>query len=256
MRDFRAKHLPIKADRTRQVFCPDNIFQFLDAHVSASRKSGRTATHNADNAKRSLVAATVLPKSNVYRVENTWPQGIKRNSPLGAVATARFAKWRPNAGERRQRQTPLTPFRPFQSTFPRLETHMPHRTLLFLGLTGLFLVSAALADQLKKEVHSQADLPRATYPVTGSVSTLLQSDDSVFDSTVSKAAADLDALFSDYDIKDNATLISILSAKLSLQELKGDAAGGLQTIKRIRELQSKPDLKLTVGLFDEAILKA
>ena len=133
---------------------------------------------------------------------------------------------------------------------------MPHRTLLFLGLTGLFLVSAALADQPKKEVHSQADLPRATYPVTGSVSTLLQSDDSVFDSTVSKAAADLDALFSDYDIKDNATLISILSAKLSLQELKGDAAGGLQTIKRIRELQSKLDLKLTVGLFDEAILKA
>jgi subtilisin family serine protease len=51
-------------------------------------------------------------------------------------------------------------------------------------------------------------------------------------------------------------LISILSAKLSLQELKGDAVGGLQTIKRIRELQSKPDLKLTVGLFDEAILKA
>ena len=133
---------------------------------------------------------------------------------------------------------------------------MPHRTFLFLGLTGLFLTSAALADQPKKEVHSQADLPRATYPVTGSVSTLLQSDDSVFDSTVSKAAADLDALFSDYDIKDNATLISILSAKLSLQELKGDAVGGLQTIKRIRELQSKPDLKLTVGLFDEAILKA
>ena len=103
---------------------------------------------------------------------------------------------------------------------------MLHRTLLFLGLTGLFLVSAALADQPKKEVHSQADLPRATYPVTGSVSTLLQSDDSVFDSTVSKAATDLDALFSDYDIKDNATLISILSAKLSLQELKGDAVVG------------------------------
>jgi hypothetical protein len=52
MRNFRAKHLPIKADRTWQVFCPDNIFQFLDAHVSASRKSGRTATHNTDNAKR------------------------------------------------------------------------------------------------------------------------------------------------------------------------------------------------------------
>lgn len=124
------------------------------------------------------------------------------------------------------------------------------------GLAGLFIVSAAFADQPKKEVHSQADLPRAIYPVTGSVSTLLQSDESAFDAVVNKAITDLDSLFSDYDIKDNATLISILSAKLSLQELKGDADGGLRTIDRIRELQSKPDLKLTVALFDEAILKA
>jgi len=144
----------------------------------------------------------------------------------------------------------------FKSTFLRLETRMSYRTFLFLSLTGLFFTGTALADQTKKEVHSQADLPRATYPVTGSVSTLLQSDDSVFDSAVSKAAADLNALFSDYDIKDNATLISMLTAKLSLQELKGDVVGGLQTISRIRELQSKPDLKLTAGLFDEAILKA
>jgi subtilisin family serine protease len=133
---------------------------------------------------------------------------------------------------------------------------MPYRTFFILSLIGLFFTGAGLADETKKEVHSQADLPRATYPVTGSVSTLLQSDDSVFDSTVSKAAADLNALFSDYDIKDNATLISMLAAKLSLQELKGDAAGGLQTISRIRELQSKTDLKLTACLFDEAILKA
>ena len=68
---------------------------------------------------------------------------------------------------------------------------MLYRTFLLLSLTGLFFTGAALADETKKEVHSQADLPRATYPVTGSVSTLLQSDDSVFDSTVSKAAADL-----------------------------------------------------------------
>jgi hypothetical protein len=131
-----------------------------------------------------------------------------------------------------------------------------YRRVILFGLAGLFIVSAAFADQPKKEVHSQADLPRAIYPVTGSVSTLLQSDDSAFDAVVKKAITDLDSLFSDYDIKDNATLISILSAKLSLQELKGDADGGLRTIDRIRELQSKPDLKLTVALFDEAILKA
>ncbi len=131
-----------------------------------------------------------------------------------------------------------------------------YRRVTLFGLAGFFIVSAAFADQPKKEVHSQADLPRAIYPVTGSVSTLLQSDESAFDAVVNKAITDLDSLFSDYDIKDNATLISILSAKLSLQELKGDADGGLRTIDRIRELQSKPDLKLTVALFDEAILKA
>jgi subtilisin family serine protease len=131
-----------------------------------------------------------------------------------------------------------------------------YRTLVFLSLTGLFFASAAFADQAKQEVHSQADLPRTSYPVTGSVSTLLQSDDSVFASAVSKATADLDELFFNYDIQDNATLISMLTAKLSLQELKGDAAGGLETIAKLRALQSKPDLKLTVGLFDEALLKA
>ena len=78
----------------------------------------------------------------------------------------------------------------------------------------------------------------------------------VFASNVKQAAIDLDALFAEYDIQDKATLISMLTAKLSLQELNGDAAGGLETISKLRELQSKPDLKLTVALFDEALLKA
>jgi hypothetical protein len=56
-------------------------------------------TRGTPNAKSPLVAATVLPKSIVYRVGNTWPQGIKRNAPFSAVATAQFAKWRPNARE-------------------------------------------------------------------------------------------------------------------------------------------------------------
>jgi hypothetical protein len=33
MRNFRAKHSTIKGDRTRQLFCPDNIFQFLNTHA-------------------------------------------------------------------------------------------------------------------------------------------------------------------------------------------------------------------------------
>jgi subtilisin family serine protease len=127
---------------------------------------------------------------------------------------------------------------------------------LLLFLFGLFASSVAFGDLAKKEVHSQADLPRTTYPVSGSVSALLQSDDAVFAAAVRQAAVDLDKLFSTYDIQDTATLIAMLSTKLSLQELNGETTGGLATISRLRALESKPDLKLTVALFDEAILKA
>src|SRR5580700_4081282 len=91
------------------------------------------------------------------------------------------------------------------------------------------LTCPTFADQAKKEVHSQADLPRVSYPFKGSISTLLQADDSTFDSTTSQAIAEIDSLLAEYDIQDNATLIEILTAKLSVQELKRDAAGGLET---------------------------
>jgi hypothetical protein len=123
--------------------------------------------------------------------------------------------------------------------------------LLTTGVMSESVVAAA-----KKEVQSEADLPRTSYPVNGSLSSLLKSDYSAFAPLVERADADIEALLADYDIKDRATLISILSAKLATQELKGQTAAGLQTIRRLRELQEKPDLKLTIGLFDEAILKA
>jgi subtilisin family serine protease len=130
------------------------------------------------------------------------------------------------------------------------------RLKVLLVATLFSLPGMTFADQAKKEVHSQADLPRVSYPFKGSISTLLKADDSTFDATTSQAVTDIDSLLAEYDIQDNATLIQILSAKLSVQEYKGDAAGGLETIAKLRELQSKPDLKLTVGLFDEAMLKA
>jgi subtilisin family serine protease len=138
--------------------------------------------------------------------------------------------------------------------YSKLATALSRQALLLISV--FCLPSLTFADQAKKEVHSQADLPRFSYPFKGSITSLLKADDSTFDAATSQAAADLDSVLSGYNIQDNATLIEILNAKLALQELKGDADGGLQTIAKLRELQSKPDLKLTVGLFDEAVLKA
>jgi subtilisin family serine protease len=118
------------------------------------------------------------------------------------------------------------------------------------------LLSATIAAETRKEVQSEADLPRIIYPINGPVSTLLQSDPAVFAPLLEKAVADIHSLLTDYDIKDRATLISVLSAKLATQELSGETDEALQTIGALRALQQKPDLKLTTGLFDEAILQA
>src|SRR5258708_32769470 len=93
MHNVRAKYSTIKGDRTRQLFCPDNIFQFLDTHASASRKSDRTATHNAGNAGNAEnagnaglpdeVSAIALAKEEASRVSN---DGRSRVTPGAAGA--------------------------------------------------------------------------------------------------------------------------------------------------------------------------
>jgi subtilisin family serine protease len=117
-------------------------------------------------------------------------------------------------------------------------------------------IHTGIAGRPEKEVRSEEDLPRMTYSINGSVSSLLQSDSAAFAPLLKKVVSDIHLLLTDYDIQDRATLISVLSAKLATQELNGEIDEALQTIGALRALQQKPDLKLTIGLFDEAILKA
>lgn len=138
------------------------------------------------------------------------------------------------------------------------KTFRSKRTLIpILSLIAFALLQPNLACGAgPKLVLSQADLPRLTYPVTGTVSNLLEEDDATFAPLLEKGVATIQSLLTDYSIKDHATLISVLAAKLATQELNGETAEALKTIATLRDLQQKPDLKLTTGLFDEAILKA
>src|SRR5271165_326963 len=140
----------------------------------------------------------------------------------------------------------------------RRKTFRSKRTLIpILSLIAVALLQPNLARGAgPKLVLSEADLPRLTYPVTGTVSNLLEEDDAKFAPLLQKGVADIQSLLTDYSIKDQATLISVLAAKLATQELNGETAEALKTIATLRDLQQKPDLKLTTGLFDEAILKA
>src|SRR6516165_3209094 len=108
----------------------------------------------------------------------------------------------------------------------------------------------------KKKVTSQGDLPRFTYPVKGSASDLLQSDDATFHVFASKVGADLDSTFRDYEIDDRATLRLLLQAKLNLQQLAGENEVALGTVASLRAEEEKPAARLTTGLFTSAVLKA
>jgi hypothetical protein len=147
----------------------------------------------------------------------------------------------------------------FILSFPWLRISLVQKNLylwILILLLSNSLLSEVTAEQPQKEVRREADLPRTVYSIDGSVDRLLQSENAVFAPLLEKAVADVHSLLTDYDIKDRATLISVLSAKLATQELKGETDEALQTIGALRALQQKPDLKLTVGLFDEALLRA
>jgi subtilisin family serine protease len=122
----------------------------------------------------------------------------------------------------------------------------------------LLLVSTFAHSQPggKKKVTSQADLPRFSYPITGTASELVQADDATFNAFAAKIRADLDTILGDYEIDDKATLRTLLSVKLDLQELAGDYQGGLQTVETLRTLQEKPAAKLFAFLYTRARLQA
>jgi subtilisin family serine protease len=122
----------------------------------------------------------------------------------------------------------------------------------------LLLVSTFALSQSggKKKVTSQADLPRFSYPLTGTASELVQSDDSTFNAFAAKVRADLDSVLRDYEIDDKATLRTLLSVKLDLEELAGEYKEGLQTVEALRALQQKPAAKLFAFLYTRARLQA
>ena len=124
---------------------------------------------------------------------------------------------------------------------------------------SLLLLLASFANaqsSAKKKVTSQSDLPRFTYPMDKPASELLQADAATFDTFAAKVRADLETIFRDHDIADKATMRDLLFAKLNLQQLAGEYADALATVKQIRDLEDKPSARLTSGIFTEALLKA
>jgi subtilisin family serine protease len=134
--------------------------------------------------------------------------------------------------------------------------------LSLLSLAALAVLTAPLALSFaqapaKKVVKTENDLPRFNYPIAGTATDLLNSDDATFNAFSAKVQADVDSVLNDYDIQDRATLRSLLGVRLTLQLLAGNQdQAALKTIAAIRDLEDKPDAKLLSGIRASAIIHA
>ena len=127
--------------------------------------------------------------------------------------------------------------------------------VLALSLAGAS--GRAGADAVKKPVASQNDLPRFTYPVAGTALAIVNGDAATFAAFAKPVRADVEETLRTYDIQDHAALRALLGEELDFQVLAGgEDAAALQTLAHIRDLDDKPDAKLTTRLPTEALLKA
>jgi hypothetical protein len=130
------------------------------------------------------------------------------------------------------------------------------RMQLFCLVLLLAAGTCASVAQTQKVVRTEADLPRFSYPLSETASQLLAADDDTFNALVKKVETDVNSVLADYTITDKETLRELLGAKVSAQLLTGDMAGALATQTQVRDLQEKPEAKLTSGLLAFAIVEA
>ena len=128
---------------------------------------------------------------------------------------------------------------------------------LALSAALLLMSNASAQAPAKKTVNTLDDLPRYTYPVTGTATDLVKADDQTFGEFAAKVRADVDGTLAQYDIQDHGEVRALLTTRLFLQMLSGtEDQAALDTIAQIRALEDKPDAKLLSGLRSEAVIKA
>jgi len=119
---------------------------------------------------------------------------------------------------------------------------------------ALHAQEAAASAPARKVISKQTDLPRFSYPITGTATKFVESDG--FGAFAAKVGQDVEGVLDGYQIDDKSTLAELLGAKLNAQEIAGDYAGALKTVDALRAQQTKPAAQALTGLFARARLQA
>ena len=106
----------------------------------------------------------------------------------------------------------------------------------------------------KIKVESLDDLPRMVYPIEGSASELLMSED--FMEFAAKVRAEQERLLDDYDIQDETTLQSIYGTMRRIDFLEGEYEAAVAWLDKSVALEDKEASRLTAGVTMRAWVAA
>jgi hypothetical protein len=121
--------------------------------------------------------------------------------------------------------------------------------LLFAGASSICVA------QGKKRIERADDLPRFSYPVTGSVEQLVR-DDARFAAFAAPLRRDVESVLAGYEIADKSVERQLLAVLWQLDWLEGKPENALVRAEQIRALQEKPADKLLSGMQVRAMVAA
>ncbi len=119
----------------------------------------------------------------------------------------------------------------------------------------VLLLCGAAHAQPRQRIDKAADLPRFTYPVSGSLESLVR-DEAAFGAFAAKLRGDVESVLGQYEIADKSMQRQLLGTLLQLDVLERKDDAALARIEAIRALEEKPADKLLAGLQVRAMIEA
>ena len=121
-----------------------------------------------------------------------------------------------------------------------------------------FLISQGVGSEQAERVQitSINDLPAHNYPLSGLPSELLTGEIEPVIALANQIVADDSATLAKFAISDRATLEDMIRVRLGLALLENDLPGVTRAAQDLRDVQSREDRRLTVGVIEEAVGEA
>ena len=130
------------------------------------------------------------------------------------------------------------------------------RTCIKIPFLAIIMALGTQVTAAKPRITTEAELPRFSYPFSGTAQQLLEAPTTEFLKFAIPVRADIQKVLAGYDIADHATRRRMLATRLRVDLIEGGHdAQTLRMIPDVRALEDKPAEKLTSQLGEEVFLR-